>query len=456
MGRKKKKPFKPWCWYCNREFDDEKILLQHQRAKHFKCPICHKKLYTGPGLTIHCMQVHKETLDKIPEALPNRNGVDMDIYGMEGIPENDLREHERQKRGDDHQGSSKNEAHQQQQQQPQHSQHQSQSANKHLHQQASLQSHAAAAIAMQQQQAALAAMRMGLPHGYPMPPPPPSMVAGMMSQPPPFSMPPNFHRPPPGFTPGVPPPRHIGATIAPPPVLTTSGATVGASIAPHMLSRFPPPPFGNPATSFNQPPPGNRPYAGVEALQRPPPPMSGIGMMLGIPPLQYQTNQPPPPLIGGEPASNQQHTMPSLHNNRPNQFSNMGSNPKSSSTAMQSNSSSNQNYPPASSSTSQQSAQSNQAKSGSNEPIQTTAVIEKPASSSNTAAPTTSGAPITAASLSNISVNSKSIFEFSGGILIPGSKSRIMHPNKDMSLEELRAQQGKYRLLMATNRKEQT
>ena len=51
--------------YCNREFDDEKILIQHQKAKHFKCHICHKKLYTGPGLSIHCMQVHKETIDKV-------------------------------------------------------------------------------------------------------------------------------------------------------------------------------------------------------------------------------------------------------------------------------------------------------------------------------------------------------------------------------------------------------
>jgi Zn finger protein HypA/HybF involved in hydrogenase expression len=57
MGRKKKKQTKPWCWYCNREFDDEKILLQHQKAKHFKCHQCHKKLYTGPGLQIHSIQV---------------------------------------------------------------------------------------------------------------------------------------------------------------------------------------------------------------------------------------------------------------------------------------------------------------------------------------------------------------------------------------------------------------
>ncbi|XP_050302123.1 BUB3-interacting and GLEBS motif-containing protein ZNF207 [Anthonomus grandis grandis] len=97
MGRKKKKQAKPWCWYCNREFDDEKILIQHQKAKHFKCHICHKKLYTGPGLSIHCMQVHKETIDKVPNSLPNRSNVDIEIYGMEGIPPADLKEHERQK-----------------------------------------------------------------------------------------------------------------------------------------------------------------------------------------------------------------------------------------------------------------------------------------------------------------------------------------------------------------------
>uniref|UniRef100_A0A1Q3G0E7 BED-type domain-containing protein n=1 Tax=Culex tarsalis TaxID=7177 RepID=A0A1Q3G0E7_CULTA len=99
MGRKKKKASKPWCWYCNREFDDEKILVQHQKAKHFKCHICHKKLYTGPGLSIHCMQVHKESIDKVPNSLPNRSNIEIEIYGMEGIPPDDIREHERQKNG---------------------------------------------------------------------------------------------------------------------------------------------------------------------------------------------------------------------------------------------------------------------------------------------------------------------------------------------------------------------
>uniref|UniRef100_A0A8C4NDS9 C2H2-type domain-containing protein n=1 Tax=Eptatretus burgeri TaxID=7764 RepID=A0A8C4NDS9_EPTBU len=78
--------------YCNREFDDEKILIQHQKAKHFKCHICHKKLYTGPGLAIHCMQVHKETIDGMPNSIPGRTDVELEIYGMEGIPEKDLEE----------------------------------------------------------------------------------------------------------------------------------------------------------------------------------------------------------------------------------------------------------------------------------------------------------------------------------------------------------------------------
>lgn len=74
MGRKKKRVIKPWCWYCNRDFDDEKILIQHQKAKHFKCHICHKKLFTGPGLVIHCMQVGGA--DRFPNfMLKNLQGI---------------------------------------------------------------------------------------------------------------------------------------------------------------------------------------------------------------------------------------------------------------------------------------------------------------------------------------------------------------------------------------------
>uniref|UniRef100_A0A2K5RIA6 C2H2-type domain-containing protein n=1 Tax=Cebus imitator TaxID=2715852 RepID=A0A2K5RIA6_CEBIM len=70
MGhKKKKKQLKPWY------FDDEMTHIQHQKAKHFKCHICHKKLYPGPGLAIHCMQVHKETIDAVPNAIPGGTDI---------------------------------------------------------------------------------------------------------------------------------------------------------------------------------------------------------------------------------------------------------------------------------------------------------------------------------------------------------------------------------------------
>ena len=80
--------------YCNREFDEEKVLIYHQKAKHFKCHVCHKKLYTGPGLAIHCLQVHKEPISAIPNALPDKGDPEIEIYGIEGIPIKDVKERE--------------------------------------------------------------------------------------------------------------------------------------------------------------------------------------------------------------------------------------------------------------------------------------------------------------------------------------------------------------------------
>lgn len=45
------------------------------------------------------MQVHKEAIDKVPNSLPNRSNIEVEIYGMEGIPAADLKEHEKQKNG---------------------------------------------------------------------------------------------------------------------------------------------------------------------------------------------------------------------------------------------------------------------------------------------------------------------------------------------------------------------
>eukprot|EP00262_Sarcandra_glabra_P015268 TRINITY_DN466_c0_g1_i1.p1 TRINITY_DN466_c0_g1~~TRINITY_DN466_c0_g1_i1.p1 ORF type:complete len:377 (+),score=75.21 TRINITY_DN466_c0_g1_i1:306-1436(+) len=94
MGKKKKRvAAKVWCYYCDREFDDEKILVQHQKAKHFKCHVCHKKLSTAGGMAIHVLQVHKETVTKVPNAKPDRESTEIEIFGMQGIPPEILAAH---------------------------------------------------------------------------------------------------------------------------------------------------------------------------------------------------------------------------------------------------------------------------------------------------------------------------------------------------------------------------
>ena len=37
------------------------------------------------------MQVHRETIKEIPNALPNRTNPEVEIYGTEGIPEEDAK-----------------------------------------------------------------------------------------------------------------------------------------------------------------------------------------------------------------------------------------------------------------------------------------------------------------------------------------------------------------------------
>ena len=48
---------------------------------------------------IFLLQVHKEKVDKVPNALPGRHNIDIEIYGMEGIPEEDMKAHEKEKAG---------------------------------------------------------------------------------------------------------------------------------------------------------------------------------------------------------------------------------------------------------------------------------------------------------------------------------------------------------------------
>ncbi|KAF4505736.1 hypothetical protein G6O67_007654 [Ophiocordyceps sinensis] len=84
---------RPWCYYCERDFEDLKLLISHQKAKHFKCDRCGRRLNTAGGLSVHLNQVHKETLHQVENALPNRQGLDVEIFGMEGIPHEILDQH---------------------------------------------------------------------------------------------------------------------------------------------------------------------------------------------------------------------------------------------------------------------------------------------------------------------------------------------------------------------------
>ena len=55
MGRKKRdlSYLKPFCYYCDKVFNNEIILHQHQKAKHFTCTYCKKKFSTATSLHGH-------------------------------------------------------------------------------------------------------------------------------------------------------------------------------------------------------------------------------------------------------------------------------------------------------------------------------------------------------------------------------------------------------------------
>eukprot|EP00123_Amoebidium_parasiticum_P005657 comp16806_c0_seq1/m.15202 comp16806_c0_seq1/g.15202 ORF comp16806_c0_seq1/g.15202 comp16806_c0_seq1/m.15202 type:complete len:300 (-) comp16806_c0_seq1:199-1098(-) len=205
MGKKrgKGKAQKPWCWYCDRDFDDEKILIQHQKAKHFKCHVCSRKLNTAGGMVIHCMQVHKEKVTVVPNSKPGRESVDIEIFGMEGIPEADLDAKAEERGGEKRQKTENGTA-----------------------------APAAPVIT------AVAAIPI-FPPGVGMPPPPPGfmfppgVVPGAPGVPlaPPFGLPPGFPPMPPGFVPppGFPP---MLPGMIPPPGAIPPGIPPGAPVPP--------------------------------------------------------------------------------------------------------------------------------------------------------------------------------------------------------------------------------
>merc|ERR1719356_1253362 len=104
MGRKKvlggsgaAQQQKLFCFFCDRNFEDENVLVQHQRAKHFRCAECDISAVPGKcesvqGLIVHTLKVHGKSLSRVPNALQGRDHPELNVYGMDGIPENVLKE----------------------------------------------------------------------------------------------------------------------------------------------------------------------------------------------------------------------------------------------------------------------------------------------------------------------------------------------------------------------------
>ncbi|KAG9396378.1 BUB3-interacting and GLEBS motif-containing protein ZNF207 [Carpediemonas membranifera] len=94
--KKKKLVLKPFCWYCDREFVDERTLLFHQRAVHFRCQSrsCHKTFASVSALKTHMLQTHKTTIKYISRAMRSRANPDINpfISGMACVSIADLKE----------------------------------------------------------------------------------------------------------------------------------------------------------------------------------------------------------------------------------------------------------------------------------------------------------------------------------------------------------------------------
>jgi hypothetical protein len=52
--------------------------------------------YSYPGLSVHMNQVHKENLTHVENANPGRQGLEIEIFGMEGVPAEIIDQHNQQ------------------------------------------------------------------------------------------------------------------------------------------------------------------------------------------------------------------------------------------------------------------------------------------------------------------------------------------------------------------------
>ncbi|KAG5644857.1 hypothetical protein DXG03_007587 [Asterophora parasitica] len=277
---------------------------QHQKAKHFKCNMCPRRLNTAGGLAVHIQQVHKlepENLPRIENALPGRDGYEVEIFGMVGIPAPDVADYKRRKEIE--LGLSAGSISQPPPKRPK-------IDNRPLTEEelrAQLEAHKAlmgvsssSGTEPSSQGEGSSAAVYGAPQAYA--PPPPGIPVGA---PAPIGMMPPPGIPPPGFFPGGPPPP--GAFLPPfmpgfppgppPPGFPLppgfpGGPPPGGPLPPGGLrSPFPPPPQFVPA-SVPAPAPGQAPPPGVGS---PFPPPLGLAPPRAPPtPTSQQTPTPGP------------------------------------------------------------------------------------------------------------------------------------------------------------------
>lgn len=102
MGKKKAggpaavvdKGDRQFCYWCNKDFEDERVLIQHQLTKHFRCPVCPPRQSAGKcntlhGLIIHYRKAHTADLALVPNAVVGRDDIasSINIIGMRFVPE---------------------------------------------------------------------------------------------------------------------------------------------------------------------------------------------------------------------------------------------------------------------------------------------------------------------------------------------------------------------------------
>lgn len=81
-----------FCYYCDREFDDVKSLVHHQRLRHFCCKESGRTFDSITGLRVHMLNAFKKSLKEVPNSMTGRENPNVDVRGMDGLPKGILEE----------------------------------------------------------------------------------------------------------------------------------------------------------------------------------------------------------------------------------------------------------------------------------------------------------------------------------------------------------------------------